>query len=139
MREPRGYRHIDPAVAVLLTTVYAFVHAAMQRPDAYTAAEKLTKPVWLVILGVAAALTFIRACSAWRSPPARPACIWSMCAPNFSTFRVSRASGMKALVAAPAAAFVALLVPLPGTIPALADPGTGATNPGPDPVFPALC
>ena len=23
----------------------------MQRPDAYTAADKLTKPVWLVILG----------------------------------------------------------------------------------------
>jgi uncharacterized membrane protein YiaA len=46
-------------IAVLVTTVYAFVHAAMQRPDAYTAAGKLTKPVWLVILGVAAALTFI--------------------------------------------------------------------------------
>jgi hypothetical protein len=46
-------------VVVLVTTVYAFVHAALQRPDAYTAAGKLTKPVWLVILGVAAALTFI--------------------------------------------------------------------------------
>ena len=46
-------------VAVLVTAVYAFVHAAMQRPDAYTAADKLTKPVWLIILGVAAALTFI--------------------------------------------------------------------------------
>ena len=46
-------------IAVLLTTIYAFVHAAMQRPDAYTAADKLTKPVWLLILGVAAALTFI--------------------------------------------------------------------------------
>ena len=46
-------------IAVLVTTVYAFVHAAMQRPDAYTAADKLTKPVWLLILGVAAALTFI--------------------------------------------------------------------------------
>jgi 4-amino-4-deoxy-L-arabinose transferase-like glycosyltransferase len=46
-------------IAVLVTTVYAFVHAAMQRTDAYTAAEKLTKPVWLLILGVAAALTFI--------------------------------------------------------------------------------
>ncbi|ODQ98190.1 hypothetical protein BHQ20_23245 [Mycobacterium intermedium] len=31
--------------------VYAFVHAALQRPDAYTAADKLTKPVWLIILG----------------------------------------------------------------------------------------
>jgi hypothetical protein len=46
-------------VAVLVTTVYAFVHAAMQRPDAYTAADKLTKPVWLLILGLAAALTAI--------------------------------------------------------------------------------
>ena len=46
-------------IAILVTTVYAFVHAALQRPDAYTAADKLTKPVWLVILGVAAALTFI--------------------------------------------------------------------------------
>lgn len=45
--------------AVLITTVYAFVHAAMQRPDAYTAADKLTKPVWLVILGAAALLSFV--------------------------------------------------------------------------------
>ena len=46
-------------VAVLVAAVYAFVHAAMQRPDAYTAAEKLTKPVWLVILGLAVALTSV--------------------------------------------------------------------------------
>jgi TRAP-type mannitol/chloroaromatic compound transport system permease small subunit len=38
-------------IAVLIMSVYAFVHAAMQRPDAYTAAGKLTKPVWLIILG----------------------------------------------------------------------------------------
>jgi hypothetical protein len=44
-------------IAVALTAVYAFVHAALQRPDAYTAAEKLTKPVWLVILGLAVALS----------------------------------------------------------------------------------
>ena len=43
----------------MLMTLYAFVHAAMQRPDAYTAADKLTKPVWLVILGLAVALTSI--------------------------------------------------------------------------------
>jgi sterol desaturase/sphingolipid hydroxylase (fatty acid hydroxylase superfamily) len=43
--------------AVLVTAVYAFVHAAMQRRDAYTAAEKLTKPVWLVILGASVVLT----------------------------------------------------------------------------------
>ena len=41
------------------TTAYAFVHAAMQRPDAYTAAGKLTKPVWLVILGVGALLALV--------------------------------------------------------------------------------
>ena len=46
-------------IAVLVTAVYAFVHAALQRTDAYTAAEKLTKPVWLVILGLAVALTSI--------------------------------------------------------------------------------
>lgn len=46
-------------VAVLMTAVYAFVHAALQRPDAYTAADKLTKPVWLVILGAAVALASI--------------------------------------------------------------------------------
>ena len=45
--------------AVLGTTLYAFVHAAMQRTDAYTAAEKLTKPVWLVILGVAGLLSLV--------------------------------------------------------------------------------
>lgn len=44
---------------VLLTTGYAFVHAALQRPDAYTATDKLTKPVWLVILGVAALLSWV--------------------------------------------------------------------------------
>ncbi|WP_445170775.1 DUF2516 family protein [Mycolicibacterium sp. Dal123E01] len=43
--------------AVTAVTIYAFVHAAMQRADAYAAAEKLTKPVWLVILGVAGVLS----------------------------------------------------------------------------------
>ena len=46
-------------LAVLGTTLYAFVHAAMQRTDAYTAAEKLTKPVWLVILGAAGLLSLV--------------------------------------------------------------------------------
>ena len=47
--------------AVLIVTVYAFVHAAIQRPDAYTAAGKLTKPVWLAILGGGALLGFAEA------------------------------------------------------------------------------
>ena len=46
-------------IAVALTALYAFVHAALQRTDAYTAADKLTKPVWLVILGVAVALSSV--------------------------------------------------------------------------------
>ena len=46
-------------IAVLVAAVYAFVHAAMQRPDAYTAAEKLTKPVWLMILGVGVLLALV--------------------------------------------------------------------------------
>lgn len=44
---------------VLAVTVYAFVHAAMQRPDAYTAVDKLTKPVWMVILGASALLSWV--------------------------------------------------------------------------------
>lgn len=54
-----GYVLFVLQVAVWVVTVYAFVHAAMQRPDAYTAAEKLTKPVWLVILGVGLLLSFV--------------------------------------------------------------------------------
>jgi hypothetical protein len=54
-----GYVLAFLQIAVLVTTVYAFVHAAMQRSDAYTAAEKLTKPVWLVILGVGVLLSLV--------------------------------------------------------------------------------
>ena len=42
-----------------LMGVYAFIHAALQRPDAYTAVDKLTKPVWLVILGLATVLGWL--------------------------------------------------------------------------------
>jgi len=54
-----GYVLFALQLAVLATTVYAFVHAAMQRPDAYTAADKLTKPVWLVILAVGGLLALV--------------------------------------------------------------------------------
>jgi hypothetical protein len=54
-----GYVLAVLQIAVLLTTVYAFVHAALQRPDAYTAADKLTKPVWLVILGIGVLLALV--------------------------------------------------------------------------------
>ena len=46
-------------IAVLITAVYALVHAAMQRPDAYPAVDKLTKPVWLIILVAALLLAFV--------------------------------------------------------------------------------
>lgn len=37
--------------AAILVAAYALVHAAMQRADAFTAADKLTKPAWLGISG----------------------------------------------------------------------------------------
>jgi 4-amino-4-deoxy-L-arabinose transferase-like glycosyltransferase len=46
-------------IVVALVGLYAFIHAAMQRPDAYTAAGKLTKPVWLLILGAGVALSLL--------------------------------------------------------------------------------
>lgn len=36
--------------------VFAFVHASLQRADAYTAVGKLTKPAWMGITGVSAVL-----------------------------------------------------------------------------------
>jgi TRAP-type mannitol/chloroaromatic compound transport system permease small subunit len=44
---------------VVLVGVYSFVHAAIQRTDAYTAAGKLTKPVWLLILGAGVLLALL--------------------------------------------------------------------------------
>lgn len=35
--------------AGVLVGLVAFVHAVMQRSDAYTAADRLTKPAWLAI------------------------------------------------------------------------------------------
>lgn len=37
--------------------VFAFIHALMQRPDAYTAIDRMTKPAWLgITAGAAVAL-----------------------------------------------------------------------------------
>jgi hypothetical protein len=38
-------------VATTLVGIYAFAHAVRQRADAFTAADKLTKPAWLGITG----------------------------------------------------------------------------------------
>ena len=54
-----GYVLLLLAVVVLAFTLYAFVHAAMQRPDAYTAAGKLTKTTWCTILGIGVVLFFV--------------------------------------------------------------------------------
>ncbi|WP_026425853.1 DUF2516 family protein [Actinokineospora inagensis] len=35
--------------AAVPVAAFAFIHALMQRPDAYTAAERLTKPAWVGI------------------------------------------------------------------------------------------
>ena len=50
-------------VLALGVQVYALVDAVRQRADAFTAAGKLTKPIWLTILGVAVAIgvIFVRA------------------------------------------------------------------------------
>ena len=39
--------------------VFAFIHALMQRPDAYAAIDRLTKPAWLGITGGAAVALLI--------------------------------------------------------------------------------
>lgn len=41
-------------VLALVGAVFAIVHAVRQRPDAFTAVNKLTKPIWVGILAVAA-------------------------------------------------------------------------------------
>jgi NhaP-type Na+/H+ or K+/H+ antiporter len=40
-------------LAALGSTIFALVHAVRQRADAFTAVDKLTKPIWVGILAVA--------------------------------------------------------------------------------------
>jgi hypothetical protein len=40
------------SLAMLVAAVWAFVDALAQRKEAYVAADKLTKPAWLLILGL---------------------------------------------------------------------------------------
>ena len=46
-------------IGVLALTVFALVDALRHRQDAFTAAGKLTKPIWTGILAVAAIISFI--------------------------------------------------------------------------------
>ncbi|MDT0343394.1 DUF2516 family protein [Streptomyces litchfieldiae] len=46
-------------LGLLILSVYALVNAALQREDAYRAADKQTKPFWLIILGVTVAVQLL--------------------------------------------------------------------------------
>jgi hypothetical protein len=46
-------------LAALGATIFALVHAVRQRSDAFTAVDKLTKPIWLTILAVALAVLLL--------------------------------------------------------------------------------
>lgn len=41
------------ALVLLILEAWAFLDAVSRRPDAFVAGDKLTKPAWLIILGVA--------------------------------------------------------------------------------------
>ncbi len=43
-------------LALLVMSIFAFVHAALQREDAFRAVDKQTKPFWLIILGISVAV-----------------------------------------------------------------------------------
>lgn len=43
---------------LLLFSLFAFVDSVIRRQDAYRAADKQTKPFWMIILGLAAAVNF---------------------------------------------------------------------------------
>jgi hypothetical protein len=45
------------SIALVLFTVFAFVDAAIRRQDAYRAADKQKKSFWLIILGLAVAVS----------------------------------------------------------------------------------
>ena len=55
-------------VAALVLSVFGLVDALRHRPDAFTAAGKRTKTFWLVVLGVAAALSFVSVFSPFTLP-----------------------------------------------------------------------
>ena len=40
-------------LAVFVVQAWALIDALTRRPDAFVAADKLTKPAWLIILGIA--------------------------------------------------------------------------------------
>jgi hypothetical protein len=55
-------------LAALALSFFGLVDALRHRPDAFTAAGKRTKNFWLVVLGVALALSFVSVFSAFGLP-----------------------------------------------------------------------
>lgn len=51
-----GYVSLAVFFVLLAVKIYAFVSALLYSADAYLAADKLNKPTWCIILGVAVAL-----------------------------------------------------------------------------------
>ncbi|MEV6169072.1 DUF2516 family protein [Streptomyces sp. NPDC051954] len=47
------------SVALILFSGFALIDAAVRREDAYRAADKKTKPFWLIILGIAFVVNLI--------------------------------------------------------------------------------
>jgi len=45
-------------VAALVLSAFGFIDALRHRPDAFTAAGKASKKIWLIVLGVAVVLSF---------------------------------------------------------------------------------
>jgi hypothetical protein len=47
-----AYIELILSLAMLVLQAFAFVDGVAQRPDAYRAADKLTKNAWMIILGL---------------------------------------------------------------------------------------
>jgi hypothetical protein len=60
-----SFLHLQDTVALVLGVIlfamqlFALIDCVRQRPDAFTAAGKLSKPAWLAITGVACVLGFL--------------------------------------------------------------------------------
>jgi hypothetical protein len=59
LNDAQGLVLLAVGVGVLALAAFALVEAARYRGDAYTAAGKQTKPLWLALTAVGAALGFI--------------------------------------------------------------------------------
>ncbi|WP_051970191.1 DUF2516 family protein [Kitasatospora azatica] len=58
-----SYQLLNPfwwlSVGIILFKAFAFVDAATRREDAFRAADKKTKPFWLIVLGLALVLDLL--------------------------------------------------------------------------------